>query len=751
MLNELSHVVDAIERLGTSAPPLHPRIKQMGKNRELLVVRVGNDAMPRQVEVVPGDVATTFSFIEHGSNGCSFPGFNIPTPLRALNPSNTAQLESIKSSVDQLLRQKTKKPVKADVSAAIANLFELSSPRNFSKEQSNKFQRSCSDLAAELIETFANPPDELTNFIRLLEYIDTAKPCLCNFAEVLAGILATEHAEIECSSLFLFQKIIFGALNWKNGPEFGTNDYWREKAEQDKGANQPVYLDIAEINTAFKRVANAETSAAILKLSLERRLANKNAEYCQTKAAAGKARKRVDEEPWVDAFSGEVGRICTEFPSPRVAELGDLKLFSVNSKETKALFRYGLGGWQIFPVAEDLARRFNSELSNLAGDSNKGKTCCPIPGNRTERDKRTGKTRVVKDLLVAYLDKEPQGRASLAEMFGGEMKVFSDADFETVAKPVIELLEAKVKQDPNLDVRLLAFCSIDNGRKQISFNRRLHVRDVLRAANDWQAGARNVPAVTVDFRASTGGPPELRFGTTPRPLDLASTINQIWSASPKNGFRSDFHRAISIGDAFDVFMADSPLAQRKAEAALGLLVRRMSVVLAGLGAVRTTCEWTRLSDTVRWQSLKAIALLGILLRQLGHHRENFMRESITQCGRLLALADSLHLQYCKHVRKGESPSQLIGNALFSTALEQPVFALARLAERLTPYQAWARTFQSDDPKAGVGLVKWFLGEIAACTSAIHLEQLPDRMLDADKAKLLLGYLADAKNVDNQEQ
>jgi hypothetical protein len=103
------------------------------------------------------------------------------------------------------------------------------------------------------------------------------------------------------------------------------------------------------------------------------------------------------------------------------------------------------------------------------------------------------------------------------------------------------------------------------------------------------------------------------------------------------------------------------------------------------------------------------------------------------------------------VRKGESPSQLIGNALFNTALEQPVFALARLAERLTPYQAWARTFQSNDPKAGVGLVKYFLGEIGTCTAAIKFEQLPAKMSDADKAKLMLGYLADHSKNDTPKQ
>jgi hypothetical protein len=208
---------------------------------------------------------------------------------------------------------------------------------------------------------------------------------------------------------------------------------------------------------------------------------------------------------------------------------------------------------------------------------------------------------------------------------------------------------------------------------------------------------------------------------------------------------------MAVADAYDVFLADSPLARRKVQAALQLLVSRMSTVLVALGAVKTTREWTGLSDVVRWQSLKSVALAGILLHQLGQHRKDFMQEPITQVGRLLALADSLHQQYCKHVRKGESPSQLIGNALFNTALDQPVFALARLAERLTPYQAWARTFQSKDPDAGVGLVKYFLGEIAACTAAIRLEELPQRMSDADKAKLLLGYLADHPKNETPKQ
>ena len=137
-----------------------------------------------------------------------------------------------------------------------------------------------------------------------------------------------------------------------------------------------------------------------------------------------------------------------------------------------------------------------------------------------------------------------------------------------------------------------------------------------------------------------------------------------------------------------------------------------------------------------------------------------MKEPVYQLGQLLALADSLHQQYCKHVRGDETPSQLIGNALFNTALEQPVFALARLAERLAPYQAWAKTFKNTDPNVKSGWEKVLLKLLRDCASRfiedvdgiirIRADELPPRMTDLDKAKLLLGYLADIQNPKSEE-
>ena len=109
-------------------------------------------------------------------------------------------------------------------------------------------------------------------------------------------------------------------------------------------------------------------------------------------------------------------------------------------------------------------------------------------------------------------------------------------------------------------------------------------------------------------------------------------------------------------------------------------------------------------------------------------------------GRLLALADSLHFQYCQGVRNGQVPGQLLGNALMATALETPEAALALYAQRILPYQAWARTRQpqGNGPDA---LARYFLNQLAETCSGISLLDIPERAGDTDKAQLILGYLA----------
>jgi len=718
MLNELSQVADSLDQLGTKAPSRHPRINPMGKNRDLLVVLLDNAGNPSGTEVLPGETAANLFRIEHGSAGSSFPGFNIPTPLRSLEG---ASADALKPAVEKLLALgKNRNSSAADIKESIRALFVLSKAKDFSSRQEKQFQRSCSELVLDLAKLLPLGLDGLKNFTTLIETLVKSKSTLPAFAESLTDLMVDQNSEFDRRKLLLFQDILFGALDWKGrSVDIASPGYWKQKKKKDENANQPVYLDLVSPDTTCFRVAHSETSALM------------NAALIQAQSNTTKDEPKQSDFA-EDAF-GERAELQDKFPAgPKVAELGNVKLFSVNTNEVQALQRYGFKGSQSFPVSLARVQKMSDALLYLASEDKRGITCRAIPSSQPDK----------RDLLVAYLEGEPEGRAQLAEMFGGEANAFSDADFEAIAQPVLEMLEGKVAANPNRSVRLLAFCPIDKAKKQISLNRTLLVQDVIRAARDWEAGARNVPQVSVWFYDKSEKQSVFRSHTVPCPLELASVVNRVWSSDTKSGFSSTYQRAMSVGDAYDVFLAESPLAQQKARFALELLILRMRTVLIALGAAKTDHTRYPLSETVRWQSVKSIALLGILLHQLGHQRKDFMQEPITQIGRLLALADSLHQQYCKHVRKGDSPSQLIGNALFNTALEQPVFALARLAERLTPYQAWARTFQSNDPEAGVGLVKYILVEIAACTTAIRLGELPQRMTDADKAKLLLGYLAD---------
>ena len=106
-------------------------------------------------------------------------------------------------------------------------------------------------------------------------------------------------------------------------------------------------------------------------------------------------------------------------------------------------------------------------------------------------------------------------------------------------------------------------------------------------------------------------------------------------------------------------------------------------------------------------------------------------------GRTLALADTLHKEYCRHVRKNQIPPQLLGNAIMQVALENPVSGLARLSARIGPYQAWANTADGE----GVGLAKWTLAQLGRVTEELGSIPLAAKRDNVARAQILLGYLA----------
>jgi hypothetical protein len=231
-------------------------------------------------------------------------------------------------------------------------------------------------------------------------------------------------------------------------------------------------------------------------------------------------------------------------------------------------------------------------------------------------------------------------------------------------------------------------------------------------------------------------------------LDICSVINNVWSSKSDGGLDVRYQRAISVADAYDVFLGPDLFREPTTRFALHALLTRMKIVFARMGMLNATGNLELLNVHARGQVLKAIALVGILLRQLNQHHETFMKDTTYQIGRLLAFADSLHFQYCKWVRtsdnkrqqdKVDAPTELLGNSLFNFGLDEPVMALARLAERIRPYKGWADSYTGLDAER----IQEIVQKMGECAAQIDLDaaKLPPQMEDIHKAQLLLGYLA----------
>lgn len=188
------------------------------------------------------------------------------------------------------------------------------------------------------------------------------------------------------------------------------------------------------------------------------------------------------------------------------------------------------------------------------------------------------------------------------------------------------------------------------------------------------------------------------------------------------------------------FMIRSPGKWETAgENLLNLTIQRVGSLLVDIAATFHAEEEKRIDkfkQPMREAALRAVSLLGILLHAFGRIKEVYMNDIAFQLGRLLSLADTLHREYCVHVRKGSIPPQLIGNALMPAAADNPEDAIDRLRERMNIYQAWANTAVGEEYRKA----NWALGQMGEICKEIK-RPLPSVTDQTFRAELFLGYLA----------
>jgi hypothetical protein len=221
-----------------------------------------------------------------------------------------------------------------------------------------------------------------------------------------------------------------------------------------------------------------------------------------------------------------------------------------------------------------------------------------------------------------------------------------------------------------------------------------------------------------------------------------------------------------LGEVLHLMLRTEGRWEPAARRMLDMLVQRLTPLLIGVfgaqhayGPRKAQNKPEPLFDyprSSREAALRTIAVAAILLDALGEQKERYMNNAPFQVGQMLALADTLHKDYCTVVRKGQLPNSLIGTALMRRGLDNPAAAIADLGERMMEYVRWAKTVdtpQGDDneqQRIAVNEARKKLRQYQPLAAALAAADLPTEVDDVQKAQILLGFLASPPEDDSQQ-
>lgn len=442
----------------------------------------------------------------------------------------------------------------------------------------------------------------------------------------------------------------------------------------------------------------------------------------------------------LDAFGCSASGKDCKFPSVGFKNaLGNVILRAMNS-ESPCQQRYGMIDFHSFSAGDPVRKSIKSSLEWLGAEERKGKTWSDI-------SRRMGKGRST--LLFAYPSVIPQDLPDLAGMMGDtedEIIATDQEQFSALAAKVTAALQGRTNQTVASEIRVFVLAKMDKARTKVLVSNRYTATHVIDSAQLWQEGCRNIPTIEVRcFSKDKGDKSFWQKALVPFPAEVIWCLNTIWMIGHDDkGARysraKDGH-GFSINDALCLLLSEGFGLQQMASRALDAIIRNGLPLLLAVGQANVFGLVHKIDRNHSKQALLLPSILGLLLHKLSYAKGEIMASPAFLIGKLLSLADSLHLEYCKLVRNGSIPPQLVGNALMASALEAPEKALAMLSQRVLPYQAWARTIKGG--KEGCP-AKSFLEHLGEVSDQLKDVLLPNRATDADKAQMLLGYLARAK-------
>ena len=428
-----------------------------------------------------------------------------------------------------------------------------------------------------------------------------------------------------------------------------------------------------------------------------------------------------------DAFAVEGGSMNKSFPEVKMSVLGNVKLRAM-SGESPCQRRYGFADAKSFRASLPARQNMKNALEWITRDERRGKTWCDVSsfgGAPT--------------MLIAYPSELPREAPELAGLFVGVEGAQSDPDgsrFEACACRVTETLKGQAASSRNPDLRIFVLTQPDGFRTKVLHSSRYTIQHLLNSADEWQALCRDSPPIVIrQFGPKKGDKLVWESPLTPYPAEVVWCLNTVWQ---RMGTYAETAFDLEISDGLSFLLADGPVLRTVAMRAVRAITSNSLSLLLAIGQAAHQGKVHPMGKGYSKQALLLPQILGLLLAKLDYKKGTYMQNPPYLIGRLLSLADQLHVQYCREVRKGQVPPQLVGNALMTSAMETPEKALALFWQRIKPYHAWAQTIQGGDE---VRLVKYFLGEMGRVSAALAEMDLPRRCSDTDKVAMLLGYLA----------
>ncbi|MFZ1766270.1 MAG: hypothetical protein WAT68_06395 [Candidatus Nitrotoga sp.] len=703
MLNELYDLSLSLERAGVVPAEWHPDLKELpkvSKVKPCFKVYLAQDGAIIEIESIE-DSAQIESLRkwQSGGNGYSFPCFNV-RPLFKIYAGSGAEAPE-KKKFDDWLNGLKKTQVLSDDAATTLECYADNGNALWGVEDKKRVATCLDSIPSKLNAMLGEPPDEYRAMAVLIERC--RKTTADNFFKQLGDLLKDRirNYPSACDK--------YAGFLLHSGTNPPKNDIQLILELADGLSSFPL----PAANPKIHRWLNQQLLTPI----------------CRSDELSGDVVSRKN----ADAFGFTSADWENKLAKVSVPLLGGVILRAMSS-ESPCQTRYRRISATSFVVGKEVRKRVKGALEWLTDDERKGKTWGDVSFARDD-----------KEILLVYPSELPKAPIAAVAMFGGAPTNMAtqSARFMDYAEDVVKALHTISRPLKEVEMRVFALRKIDLARTQISCNRQYSAERLIAAATEWQTSCGNVPLIEIrQWGKEKGAKPEWHLLKVPFPLEVIWCLNTPWPKAADDAKKRV--REFSSSDGIALLLDEGVRLKPLLERALHAAIRNGGNLMIVMAHTQHQGDIHKVNGKYDKQKLLLPAILGLLLAKLECNKGDYMKTAPYLIGRMLSLADQIHYHYCQHVRKGGAPSQLIGNALMATALEEPEKALALYAQRILPYQAWAKTTGGE----GAGLAKYFLSELGKVCSEVALVDVPSRCTDMDKAQMLLGYLAKTEKSDS---